>query len=409
MATPPRRRHQLAVPLVHVPARRGREAFEGDGADATCYDAYECGGTASSSTGSPLKRRAVASPRSMSTSSLSSSTAAAAAAARSDGVTSVTILSTARATARHYNDLTRSQATLNRRDRYALPTYPLRELNNKVKRNLISRAGTRRVIYDACCGRGGDILKHAAVKPDTVVFGDISRESVKEARRRFKTTDWRKTNNYTPHFHVLNAFTETPSEDNALVPMDRLSHGKRVPRRFDMIVCNMALHYAFESVDSGVAALKRFSRMLEPTAGVIVATLPSARTLASRSSNFARRSFGNEHYRVDFIDAGESFSSSTGNSSSGGVNGSGMGRPYSFSLSDAVNKCIEYVVDDKMLEEACSRADLEIVWDVSFSEVCAQHQSLSRMLADLDPPLREIATLYRALVMRRNIGSDISM
>ena len=274
----------------------------------------------------------------------------------------------AAAIAQHYDTLASSRR-LSFRQRRALPTHALRNVQNRIKECLIERCGHRTSVYDACCGRGGDMAKYANhTKPDVVVFADISSESIAEAKRRYQQHG-RALESWKVYFHTMNCFAQGPP----LPPV--------LP--FTLIVCNMALHYAFETKESAARALRTLAARLDRARGVLLCTLPDARVLARRSRNFTLREFGNEYYTVRFIDMPHS-----------------QRRAYRFSLQDAVANCIEYVVTENDLAQACDAANLEIIANESFSSLVARVPHLMRVYGHLSKSMQDVVTLYRACYIR---------
>ena len=179
--------------------------------------------------------------------------------------------------------------------------YFLRTFNNFIKASLIS--SVLRKLYlkecsvlDLCCGRGGDLDKFFQNNSKVYVGVDMSKEFIYNAKDRIiKIKNERKKDNKCKCY----LFEENVSdEQNHLM--------EKIPKfiTFDIVSCQMALHYHFATENNLRAFMKNVVERLN-TGGQFVATIIDDNTLIkrlrnSREGNQNPLTFGNEFYSVKF-------------------------------------------------------------------------------------------------------------
>lgn len=165
----------------------------------------------------------------------------------------------------HYN----LQKERNRDDRQKSQTYAMRCFNNWVKQVQIEHSVDQAIeslgnqtnkglrVLDICCGKGGDQNKWK--KKDLVHhidFVDISVNSINECKKRY-VNNVPCQNAYTAKFYVadcLQSFTDP---------------GLTGP--YDIVSCQMAIHYAFESCTQAECFMENVSSRLKP-GGIFIGT-----------------------------------------------------------------------------------------------------------------------------------------
>ncbi|KAL5107501.1 mRNA cap guanine-N7 methyltransferase [Taenia crassiceps] len=172
--------------------------------------------------------------------------------------------------------------------------YHMRNLSNWIKGTLISRyldlvykrkRGTRVNILDLCCGKGGDQKKWQAGRVDHVTFVDISAASIDICKERYESLKFRN-------------FRSRPFSADFIV------HDCTTPinfkRFYNIVSCQFALHYAFESIDKARNMLRNSSQALEE-GGYFLVTVPNAYEILKRlNQSEDGRSFGNSVYSITF-------------------------------------------------------------------------------------------------------------
>lgn len=151
---------------------------------------------------------------------------------------------------------------------------------------------------------------------------------------------------------------------------------------FDVVSCQFAMHYSFESEARAKDFLGNVVYRLRP-GGYFIGTTPDARVLYRRAlASTDGKTFGNSFYSVKFDKKVEQIDTTQASSSS---DGKGLdtkesegksevarienGERYIFSLTEAVQDVAEYIVDPDILVQWCSELDLELVRMENFQEM----------------------------------------
>ena len=175
--------------------------------------------------------------------------------------------------ARHYNTL--EEKGLDQRKESRI--YYMRNFNNWTKSMLINefaekvkRAKPRRydfdrskldlsdpeqsfTVLDIGCGKGGDLLKWSKANIDHFVGVDIAETSVDQAKARFR--EMKERRNRSPRFT-----TEFHAADCTKTDLDDLYEEKSVT--FDIVSCQFAFHYCFESIAQADCMLRNITKRL---------------------------------------------------------------------------------------------------------------------------------------------------
>lgn len=115
---------------------------------------------------------------------------------------------------------------------------------------------------------------------------------------------------------------------------------------FDVVSCQFAMHYAFETEERTKQFLKNVARKLRP-GGYFIGTTPDAHVLLERAlASDDMKSFGNSQYHITFDQECQNIKN---------------GQRYVFSLEDAVTNVPEYIVDPQVLINLCDQLDLELI------------------------------------------------
>lgn len=116
---------------------------------------------------------------------------------------------------------------------------------------------------------------------------------------------------------------------------------------FDVVSCQFAIHYSFETIERSREFVRNAASKLRP-GGYFFGTTVDMRVLVDRiGSSEDGRSCGNSQYSVVFDEFG--------------AEGPKNGSRYVFSLVDAVTNVPEYLVDPFILTELCEQEGLELV------------------------------------------------
>ena len=294
----------------------------------------------------------------------------------------------------------------------------LRSFNNWVKASMINKycrmLGKGISVLELCCGKGGDLDKYFMNRIKLFVGADISRESLANAMDRLKKI---KTEKYNNDLRVKCIFIK----DDLSSPENRFLEKIDKKYYFDLVSCQFALHYHFESEKRINAFLKNASERL-CEGGYFIGTIIEDNVIIKRLRNRKnildnkyineKLTFGNEYYSVKFFQ--KHFNTSNGP----------YGIKYGFYLEDSIdnrddtgniNYVEEYLVVFKEFVELCKKYDLYLVEKKNFTKFYEdyikndQFKILSnKMLKDLDNPSIEkqweIIQLYMVFVFRK--GKD---
>ncbi len=148
------------------------------------------------------------------------------------------------------------------------------------------------------CGKGGDLLKWQRAGVSYVACADIAATSVDQARSRYQ--DMRRRGNQGRIFDADFVVADCTKE--------RLRDKYRDPSvRFDIVSCQFAFHYCFESLPQAECMLRNVSECLE-VGGFFIGTTPDAYDIVRRlreggepakdSGSGNNRTVGNSVYRV---------------------------------------------------------------------------------------------------------------
>lgn len=209
--------------------------------------------------------------------------------------------------------------------RKASNIYFLRTFNNFIKSCLIHNTykmlGSENIcILDLCCGKGGDVDKFFQNNARLYVGVDMARDSLKQAKDRIEKikNEKNKKNNCKCYLYE----EDLSSVYNSLE--------ERIPKyiKFDIVSCQMALHYHFSSEESINAFMKNVVSRLNHN-GYFICTIIDDNVIVKRIKETKQKTgelvFGNKFYSVKFFE--DKFSSKKP-----------FGNKYGFYLEDSIDK-----------------------------------------------------------------------
>ena len=227
----------------------------------------------------------------------------------------------------------------------SLTDQPARVLNNKIKKLLLTAyTKAHHHFLDLPCGSGNDIAKIAHVGIDRYVGIDLDYNDflLGVARNREST-----------HRMPCQFFKSDMCADEMLSKLYIDLHA------FDVVSCQFALHYAFESEKTANAFVKNVADALRD-GGTFIATYPCGDRLLDAWKKLERPCvLRSEHFNITFPDTAP-------------VRTIKFGQKYHFQLGEFVND-YEFLVSDAQLESICKRNGLHLVEKVDFSELCTAH------------------------------------
>ena len=211
--------------------------------------------------------------------------------------------------------------------------------NNWVKSALIQRCCPNKYpcVLDLACGKGGDILKLLQKRPDSVLFADISLESLKVAYERYKKKG--------RPFEV------------AFIHGDCFSCNLRqlIPRfRFHYAQCMFAIHYAFKTKEYAQQAVQNICDLLYHGAQVVLTTVDADSLLglfrAHPDSNKVENPVFSVERHFDLNDIPD------------------FGAEYIFDLVESVESCPEYLVKPDVIINMFQALGMDLVETETFGQ-----------------------------------------
>lgn len=281
--------------------------------------------------------------------------------------------------ATHYNQL--QEKGLEERSKSRI--VHLRNFHNWIKSMLINESlskikDTKKYnapicVHDMCCGKGGDLLKWKKGNISHLICSDIAAVSLEQCKTRYNDMVNRSRRDRVPQ----KMFTiEYIAGDCTRV---RLREKYSDPSmKLDLVSCQFAFHYGFESLPQAECILRNAAECLQP-GGFFIGTIPDAYDLIARARKCDNHIYGNSVFKVvldfDYADKPELF-----------------GAKYNFHL-DGVVDCPEFLVHFPTLVKLAKKFGLKLVRNEKFYDyyerMKGEGQQLLRNMNSLEayPPL----------------------
>ncbi|KZC06890.1 mRNA cap guanine-N7 methyltransferase, partial [Dufourea novaeangliae] len=246
----------------------------------------------------------------------------------------------------------------------------------KIKQNKVHGSSLR--VLDMCCGKGGDLFKWKKERIKHVVCADVAELSVEQCQQRYN--DMLNKSYHNRGFNPI--FTaEFIVADCTKV---RLRGKYKDPSiQFDLVNCQFAFHYSFETLEQAECMLKNASECLK-TGGYFIGTIPDAYDLVSRWQKCDGNKFGNEIYNVEFLCDKEKPPL--------------FGAKYNFHLEGVVD-CPEFLVHMPTFRKLASKFGLELVKFERFEDYYEHMKGEGRSLLgkmqalEMYPPRHDVPLL----------------
>lgn len=217
----------------------------------------------------------------------------------------------------------------------------INEYIGKIKENLTNRAPIR--VLDMCCGKGGDLLKWQKANITHLICTDIADVSIEQCESRYKSMKERSGNQplYTAEFII---------SDNTNC---RLRERYKDPSiELNLVSCQFAFHYCFESLKQAECMLKNAAECLR-AGGYFIGTIPDAYDIMKRQHQAKSKTFGNDIYDISFLCDTEYPPL--------------FGAKYNFQLDGVVN-CPEFLVHFPLFVKLARKYGLELIMKERFEE-----------------------------------------
>lgn len=259
----------------------------------------------------------------------------------------------------HYNEL--KEAGLAERAKSRI--FHMRNFNNWIKSMFINeflakikgsqKLGEHLRVLDMCCGKGGDLLKYEKAGITHLICTDIADVSIEQCKVRYDQMMAKGGRKFTAEFIAC---------DNTLV---RLREKYKDPSmKLNLVSCQFAFHYCFESLSQADCMARNASECLQP-GGYFIATIPDANEIMKRQRLANANSFGNSVYNIEFCCDTE--------------NPPLFGAKYQFHLEGVVD-CPEFLVYFPLLEELCRKYGLKLVRKTGFADYFHENKESGKVL-----------------------------
>lgn len=180
----------------------------------------------------------------------------------------------------------------------------LRNFNNWIKSMLIDEyvtkvreskpRGSGLKVLDMGCGKGGDLFKWRQGKITHLVAADIAATSVDQCKERYNDMKQRahRERNFNPIFSAEFIVANCTK--------DRLREQyEDVTLQLDLVSCQFAFHYCFESLPQAECMMRNASECLRP-GGYFFGSCPNANAIVSRVRKAGGKRFSNDVFSVEF-------------------------------------------------------------------------------------------------------------
>ncbi|XP_030755092.1 mRNA cap guanine-N7 methyltransferase [Sitophilus oryzae] len=287
--------------------------------------------------------------------------------------------------ATHYNLLEEKGL----QERYKSRIIYLRNFHNWIKSMLINQYITKIKehkkqhnppirVHDMCCGKGGDLSKWKKGNITYLICSDIAEVSLEHCRARYDTMKHHARRERGGGHNMFSL--EVIAGDCTKV---RLREKYSDPSmKLDLVSCQFAFHYSFESLPQAENMLRNASECLQP-GGYFIGTIPDSNEIVARARKSKSNTFGNKVLEVELdFDPNDPPL---------------FGAKYNFKLDGVVN-CPEFLVHFPTFVKLAKKFGLKLVRKEKFLEFFDKmkhegRQLLSNMRAlEMYPP-NENATL----------------
>ncbi|KAI1298418.1 mRNA cap guanine-N7 methyltransferase [Halotydeus destructor] len=273
----------------------------------------------------------------------------------------------------HYNSIKNVGVEARKESRI----YHMRIFNNWIKSMLIGETlenlrkerdfSTKITVLDMACGKGGDLKKWKIGKIHHLICTDIAETSLTHCKERYEEmgqfdSGQMQTRHRGGGFNRgynqrgNQMFTaEFFAADSTRARLRSLYRDASM--KIDVVSCQFAFHYSFESLEQAEIMIKNAAECLS-AGGYFIGTTPDSYDIVRRVREAGSRTVGNEIYSItfesdDILDESKPVPL--------------FGAEYKFHLDDCVD-CPEFLVYFPALEEMAANYDLKLVFRERFED-----------------------------------------
>lgn len=261
--------------------------------------------------------------------------------------------------AQHYDSLPER----GREQRAESRIFHMRNFNNWIKSTLMNEYlekvkksqdenQNRIKVLDVGCGKGGDLQKWQRAGVNHVVGVDIAATSIEQCKDRYHEMRSRNRERaYVGEFYAVDCTKERARDfykDKDIV--------------FDLVSCQFAFHYCFESLPQAECMMRNISENLRK-GGFFIGTTPDSYDIMSRLKSSGTNTFGNSVFSVTFPHE------------SVGLTPPLFGAQYSFHLTEVVD-CPEFLVHFPTMVKLAEKYGLMMIGKQRFQNYFQQRRDL---------------------------------
>lgn len=196
-------------------------------------------------------------------------------------------------------------------------------------------------VHDMCCGKGGDLLKWRKGNISHLICSDIAAVSLEQCKARYidmvnRSKRDRGSQKIYNIEYIAGDCTKTRLREKYADPSMKL----------DLVSCQFAFHYCFESLPQAECMLRNAAECLQP-GGFFIGTIPDSYDLVARARKSGSNIYGNSVYKV-VLDFDHTIKPAL------------FGAKYNFHL-DGVVDCPEFLVHFPTLVKLAKKFGLKLV------------------------------------------------
>ncbi|GIY99927.1 mRNA cap guanine-N7 methyltransferase [Caerostris extrusa] len=208
------------------------------------------------------------------------------------------------------------------------------------------RHDRKKCVLDIGSGKGGDLLKWKKGNINYLVCADIAETSVEQCEQRYVEM---KERHKRQREKGICFDAEFITADCTRVRLKDIYKDPNI--QFNIVSCQFAFHYCFESLAQARTMLRNVSECLKP-GGFFIGTVPDAYDIMRRLEKASDCSFGNDVYNVTFPSKEQPKL---------------FGAKYDFHLEGVVD-CPEFLVYFPLLLKLAEEVDLKLYFHKRFED-----------------------------------------
>jgi len=219
----------------------------------------------------------------------------------------------------------------------------IQEYVDKLRQSHLGDGRPRINVLDIACGKGGDLMKWQKSNVSHVVGVDIASTSIEQCKQRYQDMKERNRGRlFSGEFFAA---------DCTKARIQESYQDKDI--QFDLVSCQFAFHYCFESLPQAEQMLQNISENMRRGA-YFIGTTPDSRDIMARLQGSSTNSFGNNVFSVTFP---ENYDKTTPPRL--------FGEEYTFHLEEVVD-CPEFLVHFPSFVKLAEKYGLMLVGNERF-------------------------------------------